>query len=675
MSIVKMKRLRLIGMRDEREELLRLLQHMGCVEIDEAAGRLEDPEWACLVRPDPAPLNRAREASVSTGAALKTLKKYAPKEKGSLLKPRPVITERQLFDDEAYRAALTDAGRLNELERQISALYAEQSKLKTQKLSLAPWLALDIPLETASTQEVTVVFGTVAAAVDMDALEARLTGEADLAQILRAGSDTELHYFVLVCHKSQEETCLEVLKEFGFSRAALRGWTGTAAENDRQLDAKLAENEKQLQATIKECAGMSPKKGALELCLDRAAQEIAREEARCRLLDTGTAFFLEGWVPVPDEQKLLAELSRFDCCWETEDPAVEDYPSVPVKLKSNVLTEPLTTITEMYSLPAYNGVDPNGLMMPFYVFFFGFMFADLGYGIILAGACAFIQWKIKPKGGFGQLIRLMIMCGISTAIIGFLTGGFFSDFLAQFTSMLGLPQPAIPFLSVPEGSNVPGPLLDVMNNPMMVLVFSLAVGLVQIIVGMIVKFWLLCRDGKVWDAIWDVGTWWVIFVGIALFALNMTGISGVASINGVPVVLVVGCLMLLAQGRNGKGVFGKITAVIGAVYNGVTGYFGDILSYSRLMVMMLAGSVIGQVFNILGAMPGGGMPPVVGVPIFFVIFLIGHAFNIGLNVIGTYVHTSRLQYLEFFKQFYVEGGRPWRPLNIATKYVDIKEEQ
>ena len=120
---------------------------------------------------------------------------------------------------------------------------------------------------------------------------------------------------------------------------------------------------------------------------------------------------------------------------------------------------------------------------------------------------------------------------------------------------------------------------------------------------------------------------------------------------------------------------GKVTAIIGSVYNGVTGYFGDILSYSRLMVMMLASAVIGQVFNILGTMAGGGLPGVLGLILFFVIFLLGHAFNIFLNVIGTYVHTSRLQYLEFFKQFYREGGRPWRPLNIATKYVDIKEEQ
>ena len=238
----------------------------------------------------------------------------------------------------------------------------------------------------------------------------------------------------------------------------------------------------------------------------------------------------------------------------------------------------------------------------------------------------------------------------------------------------GAPQPVIPFLSAPEGSGVPGPVLSVMDDPMTVLVFALIVGFVQILVGMIVKFWMLCRAGQVWDAVWDIGTWWVIFLGIGLFALNMTGVTALGSVGGVPVVLIAGCLMLLAQARTAKG-FGKVTAVISAVYNGVTGYFGDILSYSRLMVMMLAGSVIGQVFNILAAMPGGGLPPVVGIPVFFLIVIVGHAFNIGLNVIGTYVHTSRLQYLEFFKQFYAEGGRPWRPLNIATKFVDIKEEE
>lgn len=668
MAIVKMKRLRLMGMRSDRESLLHLLQKLGCVEVDEPAIDLSDPNWSALAKPDGRDLSNAKERSALLNHALSVLKKYAPAKEG-LFRIRPKLTEQELFDPDFYRQGLETAQAVVDGERELASLTAEQGKLQTQKAALAPWLPLDVPLELGSDGTVSVIFGTIPAKADYAAMEAAVAQASELTSLSYAGADRDLQYFLLICHRDVEEVCCEAMREFGFSRANVRGWTGTAADNDRLLDNQLAVVAQKMDETKEHIASFAPHREALRRCVDRAEQDIAREEAKSRLVDSECAFFLEGWVPVPDEEALVHALSDYTCCWETWAPEREEYPSVPVKLKSNLLTEPLTTITTMYSLPAYDGVDPNGLMMPFYVFFFGFMFADLGYGLILAAATLFIQWKIRPKGGFGQLVRLMIMCGISSAVIGLLTGGFFSDFIVRFTDMLGLPQPVIPFLSVPEGSGVPGPVLDVMGNPMSVLVFSLVVGLVQIVVGMAVKFWMLCRDGQVLDAILDVGTWWVIFVGIALFAL------GVGNVAGYPVVLILGCLMLLGQARNAKGIGGKLGAVIGGVYNGVTGYFGDILSYSRLMVMMLAGSVIGQVFNILAAMPGGGLPPAVGIPIFFVIFLVGHSFNIGLNIIGTYVHTSRLQYLEFFKQFYKEGGRPWRPLELNTKYVDIEEEK
>ncbi len=668
MAIVKMKRLRLMGMRSDRESLLHLLQKLGCVEVDEPAMDLSDPNWSALAKPDGRDLSNAKERSALLNHALSVLKKYAPAKEG-LFRIRPKLTEQELFDPDFYRQGLETAQAVVDGERELASLTAEQGKLQTQKAALAPWLPLDVPLELSGDENVAVIFGTISAKADYAAMEAAVAQASDLTSLTYASADRDLQYFLLICHKDVEEACCEAMREFGFSRSNVRGWTGTAADNDRMLDNQLAVVAQKMDEAKAHIASFAPRREALRRCVDRAEQDIAREEVKGHLVDSECAFFLEGWVPVPDEEALVHALSDYTCCWETWAPEREEYPSVPVKLKSNLLTEPLTTITTMYSLPAYDGVDPNGLMMPFYVFFFGFMFADLGYGLILAAATLFIQWKIRPKGGFGQLVRLMIMCGISSAVIGLLTGGFFSDFIVRFTDMLGLPQPVIPFLSVPEGSGVPGPVLDVMGNPMGVLVFSLVVGLVQIVVGMAVKFWMLCRDGQVLDAILDVGTWWVIFVGIALFAL------GVGNVAGYPVVLILGCLMLLGQARNAKGIGGKLGAVIGGVYNGVTGYFGDILSYSRLMVMMLAGSVIGQVFNILAAMPGGGLPPAVGIPIFFVIFLVGHSFNIGLNIIGTYVHTSRLQYLEFFKQFYKEGGRPWRPLELNTKYVDIEEEK
>lgn len=651
MAIVKMRRLRLFGMACDREALMRRLQRLGCVEIDEPAGKLADPEWAGLVtRPDDNALLRLRESRASVDSALATLKKFAP-PKGGRLKARPVITEAQLFDEGEKAAALDAATTVNDSQRRVGSLYAEQSKLKSQIIFLSPWLKLDLPLDTPSTRDTAILFGSVLCSADRNDTEGRLADATDLAKILWAGSDRETQYLILIAHRSGEDAALDVMKHFGFSRVSFHGWTGTAEENTRRLDARLTALSGELEAVQACIRAQAEHRGGMQRCLDRLDQEINKETAKLRLLDTRATFFLDGWAPVPELPKLDALLADFTCAWESEDPRSEEYPQVPIKLKSNWFTEPLTTITEMYSLPAYDGVDPNPLMAPFYIFFYGFMFADLAYGLILAGACAFITFKLRPKGGFGQLVRLIMYSGVMAAIIGFFTGGFFSDAIYRFTLMIGAPMPEIPFLTV-------NPIFDIMKDPMTVLVLSLVIGMVQIVFGMGVKAYLLIRDGRPLDALFDVGSWWLLFAGVGVGAA--TGLWWVA-IAGV-------AALILTQGREKKGnLFVKLFGGLASLYD-ITSYFGDILSYSRLMVMMLAGSVIGQVFNILGAMPGN-------VLVFLVVFLLGHSFNIGLNVIGVYVHTSRLQYLEFFGKFYKEGGRPFKPLSFSTKYVDIKEEQ
>ncbi|NCB62405.1 MAG: V-type ATP synthase subunit I [Clostridia bacterium] len=646
-----MRRLRLFGMASDREILMRRLQRLGCVEIDEPAGKLADPEWARLVtRPDDKALLRLRESRAGVDSALVTLQKHAP-PKGGLLKSRPVITEDQLFDEAKRALALEAAAAVNDGERRLGALYAEQSKVKSQIISLAPWLVLDLPLDTPSTKDTAVLFGSIASSADRNEVEARLADATDLVKILWAGSDRETQYLVLIAHRSGEDAALDVMKNYSFSRASFHDWTGTAEENTRRLEAQLASLAKELQEVQAGIRAQAEHRADLQLCLDRLDQEVFREEAKLRLLDTRATFFLDGWAPVPELSKLDALLADFTCAWETEDPKAEEYPEVPIKLKSNWFTEPLTTITEMYSLPAYDGVDPNPLMAPFYIFFYGFMFADLAYGLILAGACAFITFKMRPKGGFGQLVRLMMMSGVMAAIIGFFTGGFFSDAIYRFTLMIGVPMPEIPFLTV-------NPIFDIMKDPMTVLILSLVIGMIQIIFGMGIKAYMLIRDGHFLDALFDVGSWWLLFAGV-----------GVGAVTGFWWVAIAGiAALVLTQGREKEGnLFVKLFGGVTSLYD-ITGYFGDVLSYSRLMVMMLAGSVIGQVFNILGTMPGN-------VLVFLVVFLLGHSFNIALNVIGVYVHTSRLQYLEFFGKFYKEGGRPFKPLGFSTKYVDIKEEQ
>lgn len=657
MAIVKMKRLRLLGMRTDREDLLRLLQRLGCVEIGEPAIDLSDPEWAALAKPDGSGLARARERCTTLGSALNTLKDY-DRQKGGLFQARPEVSEEELFDEAACASAMETARAILEGERVVAALTAEQSKLQLQKASLAPWLALDVPLEMEGDENISLVFGTIPAKADFAAAGAAVEEAAELVALYESGADRDFRYFMLLCHVSVEEAAVEALRPFGFARANLRGWKGTAADNDRMLDNQIAVLEEKLQKAREHIASFAPQRELLRRCADRSAQDIAREEARGRLIDTGETFFLEGWVEAGAEEKLSEELSAYTCAWEAWEPAPEEYAQVPVKLKNNKLTAPYSVITEMYSLPAYNGLDPNPFIMPFFALFFGIMFADMAYGLIMAAAGIVALKFMRPKGTMKNMMGLLIQCGISTFIIGFLTGGFFGDAVSVVGGIFGKDWSLVPHLGtirIGESIAIDLPLnLLEGNNPLYVLILALAIGLVHLAFGVAIGTYLNIKEGKWLDAAADL-SWWVMMAGI-----------GVMVLGGGTWVLIAGiAIMVIATFLKGKGI-GRITGLFGAVYNGVTGYLGDILSYSRLMALMLAGSVIASVFNQLGALGG--------ILLFIPVAIIGHLLNFALNLIGCFVHTMRLQFLEFFGKWYRDGGRPFKPLNYNTKYVDIKED-
>ena len=649
MSIVKMKHIRLFGMAADRETLLRQLQHLGCVEISEPTDKLADPDWAALTRVDDAGLARVKADAALLNAALNTLKGIG-KEKGGLLQARPEVTEGQLFDEGLRASAMEAARAVNAQEKRISAIQNEQGKLRAQKAALTPWLELDIPLETTGTREVSATFGAVMSTVALDTVKQALEEATELVEVIPAGKDREFQYVLILCHRSAEETAFETLKKFGFSRSSLRGWTGTARENTDRLEGELRRLEGELAEAKGAIAALVPHREDIKLCIDRMTQEIQREEYKGRLLQSQATIFFEGWVPAENLPALEKVLGQYPAAWEANDPAPEEYPQVPIKLKNNKLTRPLNMVTNMYVLPAYDGVDPNPLMAPFFIFFFGLMMADMGYGILMVAAALVVIYKMKPKDGMADFAGLLLLCGISTFLMGALTGGFFGDFIPQIAKIINPASTlALPALFTP------------LNDTLAILIGSLVLGLIQIITGMIISVVRKVQTGDVADAIWSEVTWWIILGGAAL------AILGIGSVGGYPVVLIVGLVMLvIGSTRNAKG-FGTLTALIGAVYNGATGFFSDILSYARLMALMLAGSVIAQVFNTLGSVTGN----VVG---FVIISFIGNMLNFALNLLGCYVHDLRLQCLEFFGRFYKEGGKPFRPLFIHTKYVDIKEE-
>ena len=635
-----MKHLRLLGMESEREALLKAMQDMECVEISSIDGS-EEALKSGFAKPDDKALMSAQEASRAYRTALASLDRFAPEKKG-MFRKRQGVSRAAFFSAESEENARTAAETINKDTRRLGEIESERTKNEALRATLAPWLTVDAPLGGAD-GALAVFFGTAGMNVTDDALKALADSLDGLLTWQQASSDRSLRYLLVMCHGSVKERALSALRDLGFSTVSFRGMTGTAKENDKALAENLAALEKERQEIEQRIAGLGGKREALLEASDRAAIALRREEAKSRLVGTDKVFLLEGWLPADRCAALEKALEPFTCAIETREPTEDEYPQVPVQLKNNKLTRPLNMVTEMYSLPAYGTLDPNPLMAPFFILFYGIMMADMGYGLLMMIASVIISKKYRPKGTSGELFSLLGLCGISTFIMGALTGGFFGDFLTQLVAIVS---PGTVF-ALPK-------LFDPLDDLTMILIGSMALGMVQIVTGMAISLIEKCKRKKFLDAFFEEITWWIVFIGIALLALG----KGAA-------VLYVGCaLVLLGPIVQGKG-WGKLTGVFGSLYNHVTGYFGDILSYTRLMALMLAGSVIAQVFNMLAAMPEN-------VIAFIIISMLGNAMNFGLNLLGCYVHDLRLQCLEFFNKFYVDGGKPFRPMTLDTEYVDLQ---
>ena len=643
MAILKMKKLRICGVSEEQTQLIRQLQLLGSVEIGAPCALTDTQGVQVFCAGDGKSADALLRTSARLTSALETLKHYETK-KGGLFAARPEKTIGELFSDEAYAAALDTAQAVLDAQDARSRLAAEKSRLTAVRESFVPWQQLPLPLETLGTQHTRILLGTVPAQTDLEALRAKVFEAADEVQLEQISADQQSLYLLVFVHKCAAEAVGAALREAGFALTTFDGVQGTAAENIRRTDEAIAACEQQDAEKLAELTALAAQKPALQLAFDRCTQEIAKAQAADRLVHSEKTFCLGGWVPCEDVGKLEALLSGFCCAWELTDPAPEEYPDVPVKLKNNKLTWPLNMVTEMYSLPAYDGVDPNPLMAPFFILFYGIMMADMGYGLLMILASIIITKKSRPKGTSGQMFGLMFSCGISTFLMGALTGGFFGDFLPQ---LVGIIDPNTTFKALPS-------LFTPLDDTITILIGAMALGFVQIVTGMAISFVEKIKKGQIMDAIWEELTWWVVFAGIACMALGVTNI-----------VLYVGLgMVVVGSGWSAKG-FGKVTAIFGSVYNHVTGYFGDILSYSRLMTLMLAGSVIASVFNTLGAIPGN-------VVFFLLVSVAGNGLNFALNLLSCYVHDLRLQCLEYFGKFYQDGGKPFEPLAINTKYVDIQ---
>jgi len=284
--------------------------------------------------------------------------------------------------------------------------------------------------------------------------------------------------------------------------------------------------------------------------------------------------------------------------------------------------------------------------------FFGMMLSDAAYGLILFLGGLLVLKKLDISRNMAGVVRTLMFGGLSAVFWGILYGSWFGDaatIIARTFFNVEFIMPAV---------------LNPLDDPVTVLIVSLSFGFLHLIVGMGVKAYLLIIRGRIWSAVFDVGLWYVVMLGIGLIVLggNVSTVGTYVVISGV-------AGLILTQGRSKKGIISKLISGVASLYN-VVGYFSDILSYSRILALGLSTAVIASVFNTMGSMAGNS---VLGALLLLVVFLIGHIFNIMISSFGSYVHTARLHYVEFFGEFYESGGRPFQPYGVVPKYCHVDE--
>ena len=641
-----MKKLTVLTPRAYADQLVRRLMRLRCVEIRTAEVGEELLRYDCDSQRVEA---EKRVASVSQ--AIPILTKYT--ERRSAPKNRLIATSAEAFHKTgSYSTAWSVVNEVLEIDAAITECNNEEARASALMQSLLPWLNYDAPLNFEGTDKSALWLGTFPPQVSLSDVDSALDGLNAGAEFV--SSDKSALYTAIMFLREDEENVSRALSTLGFMRVTFKELSGTAAEEIKRLREEFPEYDVKHQRYIDRLRELAILLDDIEVLYDAAKTMLIAAQNKQKLAQTELCVVLEGWVPTDREDKVATALDKLYCAYEMIEPDSDDEP--PVLLRNNGYASNFEWVVGMYSYPKYGSYDPTFIMSIFYFFIFGLMFADVGYGLILVLGGFLAPKLLGFKPSMTRMFNMFGYCGISSTLLGVVFGGWFGDLpYAIMENMLGMEnaREAVPFFN--------GLWFNPLDDPMTFLIVSLAVGAVHLVAGMAVKFVLLCKEGKVFDAIFDIGSWWVIFAGIGVLVLA----------GSIPGWIVIGtgiAMIVLTAGRGEKNIIMRFLKGLLGLYD-VTSYASDLLSYCRILALGLAAGVIGQVINLIGTMGG---PSVGGFIALVIAFLVGHGLNLAINILGSFVHTSRLQYLEFFNKFYEDGGTEFKPAEPSSQYSTVE---
>lgn len=649
MAIVKMSNFGLFTFDSDREKLLHELQKFGYVhftDLKEQSAYLEEGLETLEI---PYEVSEVEERIQSVKFAMDLLKRYDDRETGmkAMIKGKNSFTFEELEKKVAQFDYEPVIDKFRELTRKIDLISQEELKEKAAMEELRPWRNLNYDVRLFRDFQFSEVFtGTIPKKLMESLKEALGTLEETYLETLSEGKDEA--YVVGLTSKREKEDFNEILRNHSFTTVNL-SISGTPEEEMKKRKEsleKMKEEKKKLQAEIKSMAGHLAR---FEEVYEYLLNLRLRYAAENNFLRTGSVNVIEGYIPTDktDAFRKAVEKTQEGAYYLELAEAKKEDVSVPILLKNGKFAEAFESLTTMYSLPTYDGIDPTPLFAPFFFAFFGMMIGDWGYGIILMVLTGVALKIANLEKGQRLMMRFLFYLSFSTIAWGLMFGTFF-------------------------GAAFPGfALINPSTEYQKLLIVSIAFGGIHLFYALGIKAYLAIRDGKPLDALYDVGFWYMALMGAIVFLLtmvlgNLPEVLGTISL----VVMVIGMVgIILTGGRENKTPVGKLAGGMYSLY-GISGYIGDFVSYSRLMALGLSGGFIATAINMMvGMLFDMGIPGMIaGV----IVFLGGQAFNLFLSALSAYVHTSRLTYVEFFGKFYDGGGKPFKLFRNKSKYINVE---
>ena len=657
MAIVKMSKFDLVVFAEQRAKVLKKLQkfkevNFVDIELHDENGELsKDAVEGVTKYVNNEELTHIDERLYQLSNAISLIKKYDERK----TRLRDVIhgNENYTFDELAKKALTYDwkkvSSELNKIGTQYSQIKSEISKKYMRYDEIDLWERLDVnPKELKNLKKVNTFLGTVPIKLKGTFIDGISELDKTYYEELKIVKD-EVYYLVISSiDESEKKKLAEVFRNSSFTVENLDiDAVPQDYKNGLQKEiSELKKEKRRLKAQIKTYSEDLTDLQAVYEYMQNKKLRIVESE---KLAQTENTILIKGWIPtekVSEFEKVVKDEAG-DNYYLTFTDADRDDATVPIKLKNGKVASTFENLTGMYAYPRYNEIDPTPLFTPFYILFFGMMGADVGYGLVLLLATMFVLKVVNLSSQMRKSIKFFFYLSFSVIFWGLLYGSYF-------------------------GATIPGMwrLVDPASQYNDLLIGSILFGVVHIFVGLAIKAYMLIRDGKSLEAVYDVLFWYMALIGGMLFLIfKLMNLSAVVANVSMWVMIAGMAGIVLTGGREAKGVGAKLGGGLYSLY-GISSYVGDFVSYSRLMALGLSGGFIASAINMIAGMISGSWVGMIFIP---VILIAGHLFNMFLSFLGAYVHTSRLMYVEYFGKFYEGGGKPFKDFRTENKYINLDD--